>query len=323
MNTAVTVSSPTLWHSLSVEDAYKVANSSPQGLTKPEAAARLAKVGRNELAPQKARTLLAMIWEQLANIITVVLVCSTVISLIFQEWVEAGFILLVVVLNVVIGVGQEGKAERATQAIKGMLSASAIALRNGKRTKVDAGELVPGDVIFLAAGDRIPADVRFTDVSGQTQVTEAMLTGESAPVVKETEPSEPEVRAGGGACWGDSTRTAASLHEPRPASATGRAWASLARSSSRARRRRSSSRRGRAPRSGRSRASSATSSRSRRRCSSRSSTSGARWVGGRGRARSWGRRPDRASGVAGVVPVHPHRDRDLLHRVEGARPHAL
>ena len=66
---------------------------------------------------------------------------------------------------------QEGKAERATQAIKGMMSATATVLRNSKKVNVDAAELVPGDVVFLAAGDRIPADCRFTDVSGQTQVS--------------------------------------------------------------------------------------------------------------------------------------------------------
>lgn len=107
----------------------------------------------------------------------------------------------VIVVNIAIGTYQEGKAEAATKAIKGMVSAKARAQRNGRTNEVDSSQLVPGDVISLASGDRIPADVRWLTCSN-LQVTEAALTGESTPISKSTEPVRPDAPLGDRACMG-------------------------------------------------------------------------------------------------------------------------
>lgn len=176
----------TPWHALTPDEALAKVDSTAEGLSKPEAAARVERYGQNVVTPGKSRTLLQMIWEQLYNIITAILLVAGIISGIRREWVEMGFILAVVVVNVVIGVVQEGKAEAATQAIKRMVSASSVVLRNGRKVTLEATGLVPGDVVYLAPGDRIPADVRWLSAS-ELRVTEAALTGESTAVAKTAE----------------------------------------------------------------------------------------------------------------------------------------
>ena len=173
----------TAWHAMPMEDVLAALQSTDEGLSKPEAAARLSKHGPNRITPGKGRTLLHIIWDNTCNIITLILVVAAIISGVFQEWIEFGFVLLVVVCNVSLGTYQEGKAEAATKAITAMAPASALVMRNGRRAAVDAVTLVPGDVVFLASGDRLPADVRWLETS-TLQVTEAMLTGESTPISK-------------------------------------------------------------------------------------------------------------------------------------------
>lgn len=172
-----------MWHSISVDDTMKILNCTADGLTKLEAANRLRDNGPNKLSEGARRTLAHMIWEQLYNIITCILIVSAIISGLFHEWIELGFIMAVVVVNVAIGVIQEGKAEAATNAIKKMVSAESVVKRNGRNLTVSAADLVTGDLIMLNSGDRIPADVRFIECFG-VEVTESMLTGESHLVTK-------------------------------------------------------------------------------------------------------------------------------------------
>lgn len=113
----------------------------------------------------------------------------------------AFFAVAVIVVNIAIGTYQEGKAEAATKAIKSMVSAKARAQRNGRTNEVDSSQLVPGDVISLASGDRIPADVRWLTTSN-LQVTEAALTGESTPISKNTEPVRADATLGDRSCMG-------------------------------------------------------------------------------------------------------------------------
>lgn len=201
-NTSATSSTTTenaAWHSLTTAEIYTLLNTNENGLTKPDAAERLKKYGPNSMTPGKTRTLWHMIYDQITNIIMVILVIAAIISGIFQKWIELGFILAVVVVNVLIGVIQEGKAEAATKAIKAMVSAQAIVLRNGRKITVDAVTLVPGDIIYIASGDRIPADVRLIDATGM-QITEAMLTGESTPISKTIETVHADAPLGDRTC---------------------------------------------------------------------------------------------------------------------------
>jgi magnesium-transporting ATPase (P-type) len=190
-----------LFHTLTSEDCLKTLSTTIEGLSKPEAASRLSHYGPNALTPAKTRTIWIMIWEQLYNIITAILVAAAIIAGVFHEYIEVGFILAVVVANVAIGVIQEGRAEAATAAIKAMVSASAVVLRNGRKVSVEASLLVPGDIVYLTSGDRLPADVRWLETSN-LQVTEAMLTGESAPIAKNLEPVEGSAPLGDRACMG-------------------------------------------------------------------------------------------------------------------------
>jgi magnesium-transporting ATPase (P-type) len=190
-----------LFHTLSSEQCLKILETTNSGLTKTEASTRLTTYGPNALTPAKTRTIWIMIWEQLYNIITGILIAAAIIAGVFHEYIEVGFILAVVVANVAIGVVQEGRAEAATAAIKAMVSASALVLRNGRKIAVDASILVPGDIVYLTSGDRLPADVRWLETSN-LQVTEAMLTGESAPISKNLEPVEGAAPLGDRACMG-------------------------------------------------------------------------------------------------------------------------
>lgn len=196
----------TAWHALPLDDIWNELQSTrrEEGLTKEDAAARLVKYGQNKLPPPKERTILHMIWEQFYNIITFVLIGAAIIAAIFKEWIELGFIVAVILVNIVIGVIQEGKAEAATKAIKNMTSASTVVIRNGNQRTVPSTTLVPGDVITLTSGDRIPADIRWL-TADDIQVEEAALTGESLAVAKITQPVPIDAGVGDRTCMGFSS----------------------------------------------------------------------------------------------------------------------
>eukprot|EP00775_Hariotina_reticulata_P008890 gene8890-9068_t len=153
------------------------------GLSKDEAEKRLHDYGPNALTPPKKAGLFKKLWDQLNNVLIFILVAAAIVTAGLQEWIETGLIFGVIAVNVLIGLIQEGKAEKAAEAIKAMLSASANVVRDGKRSSVEADQLVPGDIVFIKSGDRIPADLRLLQVTN-LQVQEAMLTGESVPISK-------------------------------------------------------------------------------------------------------------------------------------------
>jgi magnesium-transporting ATPase (P-type) len=159
----------------------------PIGLTEAEAQQRLERLGPNRLpqlpGPGPLRRLLA----QFDNVLIYVLLAAAVVTMVLMHWVDTSVILGVVVINAVLGAVQEGKAERALDAIRNMLSLQAMAVRDGQRRSVPAEQLVPGDLVFLQAGERVPADLRLVHAKG-LQVQEAALTGESLPIEKRTEP---------------------------------------------------------------------------------------------------------------------------------------
>nr|MBS0022276.1 cation-transporting P-type ATPase [Gammaproteobacteria bacterium] len=178
---------PTAWHVLSRDQALNELQSTRQGLTAQQAAQRLARHGPNLLPPPKRRGPLARFLLQFHNVLIYVLLAAAIITALLGHWVDSGVILGVVVINAVIGFIQEGKAERALEAIRGMLSPHAEVLRDGRRQEIDAIDLVPGDIVFLASGDRVPADLRLTEVKS-LKIEEAALTGESVAVEKQLEP---------------------------------------------------------------------------------------------------------------------------------------
>ena len=159
--------------------------SSPAGLTQAEAEARLAAFGPNRLAEPPRRSALMRLLLQFHNILIYVLLGSAAITALLGHVTDTAVILAVVVANAVIGFIQEGKAEKAMDAIRRMLAPRASVLRGGERHTVAGEALVPGDVVLLEAGDKVPADTRLIEANG-LQIQEAILTGESVPVEKGT-----------------------------------------------------------------------------------------------------------------------------------------
>ncbi len=157
------------------------------GLAAVEAAARLELIGPNRLPETRGRSALARFLAQFTNVLIYVLLASAIVAALLGELVDAAVILAVVIANAVIGFVQEGRAERALDAIRAMITPSASVIRDGHRVTVDVESLVPGDVVLLEAGDRTPADVRLIK-SRNLKVEEAILTGESVPADKGTDP---------------------------------------------------------------------------------------------------------------------------------------
>ncbi len=175
-----------LWHSLDHETVLSRLGVDDKGLSTTEAAQRLEQHGRNQLTPQKKRSPLLRFLQQFHNVLIYVLIVTGIVTAALGHWIDSSVILLVVVINALIGFIQEGKAEKAMEAISGMLAAKASVRRDGQMQTVMAEELVPGDIIMLQSGDRIPADLRLLHAR-ELRVDEALLTGESVPVDKSTD----------------------------------------------------------------------------------------------------------------------------------------
>ena len=173
------------WHSHSPDDAAHILNTSPSGLSESEAAARLEKHGPNSLAPPKRRGAVVRFLEQFNNVLIYVLLAAAVVAGALGHWIDAQVILGVVLVNAIVGYLQEGKAEKALEAIRSMLAPTATVVRSGRRRGIPCEDVVPGDAVLLEAGDRVPADLRLVETRGLT-IDEAVLTGESLPVEKST-----------------------------------------------------------------------------------------------------------------------------------------
>jgi magnesium-transporting ATPase (P-type) len=173
------------WHQHSVESALAELNATPAGLSPGEAEARLGTYGPNRLPEPPRRSAFTRFALQFHNILIYVLLGSAVITAALEHVVDTLVILAVVLANAVIGFVQEGKAEKAMDAIRQMLAPRASVLRDGERHSVDGDQLVPGDIVLLEAGDKVPADLRLFQTHG-LQAQEAILTGESLPVDKRT-----------------------------------------------------------------------------------------------------------------------------------------
>ena len=182
-------------HARPAADCLAALDASADGLTTPEAARRLAEHGPNRLPEVRARGPLLRFLFQFHNVLIYVLIGAALVTGALQHWVDTGVILAVVLANAVIGFIQEGKAETAMAAIRGMLAPKAAVLRDGHRMTTDGVGLVPGDIVLLEAGDKVPADLRVLEARGLT-AQEAILTGESVPVEKGQAPVAPDAALG-------------------------------------------------------------------------------------------------------------------------------
>lgn len=173
------------WHTLSVERAFERLSSTPAGLTCDEAGGRLIEYGPNELQAARIVSPWEILFQQFKNVLIIILLSATGLSVFLGHGVEAIAIIVIVLFAVILGFVQEYRAERAVESLRRMAAPTATVIRESREIEVAARELVPGDVILLAPGDKIPADARLIEAIN-LQIEEAALTGESVAVEKQT-----------------------------------------------------------------------------------------------------------------------------------------
>jgi magnesium-transporting ATPase (P-type) len=194
--TSATVES---WHAVDAAEVAAALKSTVDGLATDAAAMRLATHGRNELpAPPRPHAVLRFL-RHFHNVLIYVLFGAAVVTFALDHLIDSLVILAVVLVNAIVGFLQEGKAERAMEAIRHMLAPQATVMRDGKRQKIDAELLVPGDIVLLEPGDRVPADLRLMQAPG-LRIQEAILTGESVPTEKHTRAVAADATLGDRAC---------------------------------------------------------------------------------------------------------------------------
>lgn len=171
------------WHSQGGEECLRRLGSRPDGLTPPEVEARQRRHGPNSLPAKPQAGWIALGARQFLNPLAVLLLAAAAVSLALGEFPDAGFILLVLMVNAIVGALQEGRAARGAAALGQMVRQEATVLRAGRRRRLDAATLVPGDIVMLEGGDLVPADIRLLHAESLT-ADESLLTGESLPVEK-------------------------------------------------------------------------------------------------------------------------------------------
>lgn len=179
------------WHTQKLDAVYRTLHTTGEGLSDAEAAERLRKNGGNVLRSKPPKTILQMLKAQIVDSMVLILIGAAVFSAILREWTEAAVIFTIVIINAVIGIVQEKKAQSSLEALRKMSAPSARVLRQGEESIVPASDLVVGDVVLLSDGDMVPADMRLID-SANLKVQEASLTGESLPSQKDADELLPE-----------------------------------------------------------------------------------------------------------------------------------
>ncbi len=187
------------WHDRGADQALSSFDSGYEGISNEDAQRRLSEHGPNRLPEMATRGPLLRFLYQFHNVLIYVLLVAAVVTAILGHWIDSGVILAVVLINTIIGFVQEGKAEDALRAIRKMLSAKSLVLRDGKRHTIPAEELVPGDVVLVQSGDKVPADLRLFRIKG-LQIQEAALTGESVAVQKTVDSVPAEAALGDRYC---------------------------------------------------------------------------------------------------------------------------
>ncbi|MGM0428100.1 MAG: cation-transporting P-type ATPase [Thermodesulfobacteriota bacterium] len=199
MDEKAKIAGTTPWHAISAEETLNQMGSHAEGISPEEAEKRLKVYGPNRLRPAKKRGPWVLFLSQFRNVLIYVLLLSAFITALIGHWVDACVIAGVVLINALIGFIQEGKAEKALEAIKDLLAPNATVLRLAKRFSIPAENLVPGDVVFLQSGDKVPADLRLTYIRN-LHIDESSLTGESVPVEKTLPPVHEKAVIGDRTC---------------------------------------------------------------------------------------------------------------------------
>ncbi|MCS6922085.1 MAG: HAD-IC family P-type ATPase [Elioraea sp.] len=176
-----------LWHALPAEEVMTRLGVGLDGITEREGILRLVRYGPNELPEPRRTPAWRRFLAQFENVLIQVLLAAAAVTAVLGHWVDTAVIVAVCVINALVGFIQEGRAEAAMKAVRSLLSHRASVIREGKRKSLDAGDIVPGDIVLLEPGDRVPADVRLIAARGLA-IQEAILTGESVPVMKSAEP---------------------------------------------------------------------------------------------------------------------------------------
>ena len=180
------------WHALTVDEVLNILKTKPQGLDEDEAERRLALYGPNELRREKGRSRLIIFLNQFKNVLILILLIATGLSIVIGEILDAALIITIVIVSAVLGAFQEYRAERALEALRKLTAPEATVIRSGVEKRVLAREIVPGDILVLMAGDRVPADARVFE-SHELKLDESSLTGESTTVTKIVDPLPEDV----------------------------------------------------------------------------------------------------------------------------------
>jgi len=173
------------FHTMNAEDVLKNLKTSNKGLSNTEAKSRLKEYGLNKLKSKKRKTALIIFLEQFKSFLVILLLFAVLISIFLGLYIDAIVIGIILILNALLGFYQEYKAERAVEALKKLIVSKVIVLRDNVPIEIPTEELVPGDVVLLETGNKVPADVRLIE-SINLRVDESALTGESVPVGKDT-----------------------------------------------------------------------------------------------------------------------------------------
>lgn len=186
--------SATLWHTIETEETLQKLDSSTSGLSSAEVEEKVSRHGKNLLPSRKRLTLFRIILDQFMSSLIYVLLAAAIVALILEEYSDAGFIFLVLIINAVIGAFQEWKAEEKASALENLIKLKVKTMRDGKVRVIDSEDLVPGDIVMLESGNKVPADIRILRENNLT-AEEAILTGESMAIDKQSETLEKEKAA--------------------------------------------------------------------------------------------------------------------------------
>ena len=164
-------------HAIGHDEVLRILESRLHGISSDEAAERAAAYGPNELPPPRRRSAAMRFLAQFHNVLIYVLIAAGLITAALGHAIDSAVIFGVVIINAIVGFLQEGKAESAMESIRRMLSPEALVMRDGHRVCLPARDLVPGDVVYLSSGDRVPADLRLLQTKG-LRIQEAVLSGD-------------------------------------------------------------------------------------------------------------------------------------------------